>query len=178
MSCKCARATDEWHGWECEITEGACMFLHPDSKACAELYGEGPDAGSEEDEINLYPTKCNLCGGKVIFTSNSIIYGKEYGSGKCYYCTECNAYVGTHKPRPREALGILANKEMRELKKKCHLKFDKLWKGKRRAKDRRHNLYGRLAGELQIPLSQCHFGYFDTGMLLKALEVLDGWKDD
>lgn len=51
MSCKYAKPTDEWHGWECEITEGACMFLFPDSKACAELYGEGPDAGSEEEEI-------------------------------------------------------------------------------------------------------------------------------
>lgn len=50
--CKCAIPTDEYHGWECSITEGACMFLYPDSKACAEKYGEGPDAGEiqEEDE--------------------------------------------------------------------------------------------------------------------------------
>lgn len=54
MSCKCAKVTDEYHGWECEITEGACMFLFPDSKACAEKYGEGPDAEEifgEEDEL-------------------------------------------------------------------------------------------------------------------------------
>lgn len=50
MSCKCARATDEYHGWECEITEGACMFLYPDSKACAEKYGEGPDAETDGEE--------------------------------------------------------------------------------------------------------------------------------
>lgn len=43
MACKAARPTDEFHGWECTITEGACMFLVPDSKACAEQYGEGPD---------------------------------------------------------------------------------------------------------------------------------------
>lgn len=36
MSCKAAKRTDQYHGWECEITEGACMFLNPDSKACAE----------------------------------------------------------------------------------------------------------------------------------------------
>lgn len=50
MSCKCAIRTDEYHGWECSITEGACMFLTPNSKACAEEYGEGPDADCDEDE--------------------------------------------------------------------------------------------------------------------------------
>lgn len=48
MACKCAKRTDQYHGWECEITEGACMFLIPNSKACAEIYGEGPDAAVEE----------------------------------------------------------------------------------------------------------------------------------
>lgn len=57
MACKAARATDEYHGWECEITEGACMFLIPDSKACAGKYGEGPDAeemyqGQREDSTS------------------------------------------------------------------------------------------------------------------------------
>lgn len=42
--CKCAYPTDEFHGWGCKITGGACMFLYPDSKSCAERYGEGPDA--------------------------------------------------------------------------------------------------------------------------------------
>ena len=53
MSCKCARRTDEYHGWACTVTDGECMFLHPNSKACAEIYGEGPDAceaSEEEDE--------------------------------------------------------------------------------------------------------------------------------
>ena len=51
MLCKCARRTDEYHGWRCTITDGPCEFYIPDSKACAEEYGEGPDAGgSSEDE--------------------------------------------------------------------------------------------------------------------------------
>lgn len=52
--CKAAIPTDEYHGWECEITGGACMFLVPNSKLCAEMYGEGPDAaemyGEEMEE--------------------------------------------------------------------------------------------------------------------------------
>lgn len=52
MGCKAAIPTDEYHGWECEITEGACMFLHPDSKRCAKEYGEGPDAVEQEEQDN------------------------------------------------------------------------------------------------------------------------------
>lgn len=44
MTCKCARRTDEYHGWACGITGGACMFVLPDSKRCAAVYGEGPDS--------------------------------------------------------------------------------------------------------------------------------------
>ena len=49
MACKAARPTDEYHGWECEITEGACPFLIPNSKECAEKYGEGPDADIDDE---------------------------------------------------------------------------------------------------------------------------------
>lgn len=47
--CKAAYHTDEWHGYGCSIMEGPCMFLFPDSKACAEEYGEGPDIEREEE---------------------------------------------------------------------------------------------------------------------------------
>lgn len=49
--CKIAVETDEYHGWECPITEGACMFMTPDSKRCAKEFGEGPDANNESEEI-------------------------------------------------------------------------------------------------------------------------------
>lgn len=38
--CACAIETDEYHGYECEITGGACMYLTPNQDACAEAYGE------------------------------------------------------------------------------------------------------------------------------------------
>lgn len=40
MSCVCAKRTDEYHGWECEITGDACMYLIPSQDACADAYGE------------------------------------------------------------------------------------------------------------------------------------------
>ena len=126
--------------------------------------------------MNLYPTECNLCDGKVIYTSNSIIYGKEYGSGKMYYCTECGAFVGTHIPRPKEAFGILANAEMRALKQKCHKLFDEKWiyeVTKPQRQKARRKAYRELARMMEIPVTECHFGYFDTVMLNKAYKILE-----
>lgn len=120
----------------------------------------------------LWPKICNLCGGKVVYTSNAVVYGREYGSGRCYLCTQCGAFVGTHRPWPREALGILADKPMRELKVVCHGLFDAYWKGKPKARKKREDLYAWLAGQLGIPLELCHFGYFDLKTLERAFAVL------
>lgn len=125
--------------------------------------------------VEIYPAKCNLCDGKVVYISNDKIYGRQYGSGYCYYCTGCGAYVGTHKPWPKKAMGILADEEMREWKKKCHNLFDPIWKGKSAGK-KRSQLYHKLADCMGIPVEQCHFGYFDLGNLKKAYEILKAWN--
>lgn len=124
--------------------------------------------------IDLKPTKCNICGGPVIFTSNADIYGREYGSGRCYRCTECGAYVGTHEPRPEEALGILADSEMRMLKVEAHNLFDQLWLNKRDRRKARKKAYAWLAGEMGISQEDCHFGYFTTEQLQQAIRILGG----
>lgn len=56
-NCKAAYHTDEWHGYGCNITEGACMFGFPDSKRCAEMYGEGPDAETDENDFTEHLTE-------------------------------------------------------------------------------------------------------------------------
>ncbi len=47
MSCKYAT----WDGgqWNCSVSGDRCMFYIPSSKACAERYGEGPDADEVEN---------------------------------------------------------------------------------------------------------------------------------
>lgn len=123
-------------------------------------------------KVYLKPKKCNLCGGYVIYTSNKIIYGKEYGNGKMYYCTKCHAYVGTHKHEPWKAMGILSNYRMRELRTECHEIFDKLWKDAENPIKERREKYKWLAGEMGIPLEECHFGWFSEEELEKALSIL------
>lgn len=122
--------------------------------------------------IDLHPTRCNICGGHVVFTSNAAIYGKEYGSGKCYLCQSCGAYTGTHRPRPKEALGLLADESMRKGKVLCHDLFDAMWKGKPKARKKRKDLYAWLADRMGIPVEECHFGYFDIHQLRQAYLIL------
>ena len=49
MGCRCASVTDEYHGYKCSVTDGACMFLYPSENACYEEYGEGPLCGEEQE---------------------------------------------------------------------------------------------------------------------------------
>lgn len=123
-------------------------------------------------EINTHPTVCNICGGKVVYCSNERIYGRKYGSGFCYLCTNCGAYVGTHRPSPHTALGLLADAPMREGKKLCHDLFDKLWKGPKNQGARRTLMYAHLANLMEVSTEDCHFGYFDIGQLRQAYRIL------
>lgn len=120
------------------------------------------------------PTICNICGGKVIYGS-MVEFGLEpYQSGKCYYCTECGAYVGTHRNRPKDALGVLGSSDTRKLRALCHEEFDKHYMSLT-ARDR---LYYMLSLELSIPKEKCHFGYFDKDMLEKAMQIMTTkWKN-
>ena len=44
MSCKCARYDGEEGRWQCSVSGDGCVFLVPNDRACAEMYGEGPVA--------------------------------------------------------------------------------------------------------------------------------------
>lgn len=68
---------------------------------------------------------CPYCGKPTEYVDSSIIYGRSYGM--IYLCRECRAYVGVHKGTD-QALGRLANAELREAKKETHFYFDQISK--------------------------------------------------
>ena len=119
---------------------------------------------------------CPYCGGKVIYTNNSVLYhGTSYGNGCCYYCTNCHASVGVHSTGDyKTPLGILATREMRPLKMKAHRLFDKYW---RVYKYDRNKVYRALALEMGIEPEQCHFGWFSTKDLRRAIHILQDWDE-
>ena len=50
MSCQCAHFDADEGRYFCDVSGDQCMFFIPSSKACAKMYGEGPDVGNEESE--------------------------------------------------------------------------------------------------------------------------------
>ena len=118
------------------------------------------------------PTCCPYCPGTVILTSNDYIYGRLYerhGNSNIYVCTGCKASVGTHYDG-RTPLGRMANAELKALKMTAHTLFDPMWKSGRM---KRKQAYNDLAKKLGIPVRECHFGWFDKPMLLKAIQILN-----
>ena len=116
------------------------------------------------------PTVCEYCGAPVIYTSNAAIYGREYGNGHCYKCTKCDAYVGVHDGTDIP-LGRMANSEVRALRRRAHALFDGLWESN---KMKRLSAYQWLAKQLNIPVENCHFGWFGKKELERAVAVLKG----
>lgn len=76
------------------------------------------------DEI-LTGKICPYCGKPTEYVDSSVIYGRSYGM--IYLCRDCKAYVGVHKGTD-QALGRLANAELREAKKEAHFYFDQIAK--------------------------------------------------
>lgn len=88
---------------------------------------------------------CPYCGNEAVWCENKAVYGRNYGkSYMCHYCKPCDAYVGCHN-NTREALGTLANRELRQFRMKVHAHIDPWW---REGKVKRGWLYARLSKEL------------------------------
>ncbi len=97
---------------------------------------------------------CPYCGRKSEYVDSAIIYGKSYGM--VYFCKPCDAWCGVHKGT-NNALGRLANSELREFKKQAHFYFDKVWKLNLLT---RSGAYVWLSEKLNLPGEYTHIGMF------------------
>lgn len=100
-------------------------------------------------------------------------YRRDYGP--TWTCTPCRAWVGCH-PGTTNALGGLANAELRAAKQAAHAAFDPLWQGKMtlegisKSKARRAG-YDWLAAQMGIPFAKTHIGHFDVAQCQRVVEV-------
>ena len=53
MGCSSATFDPDEGGYQCAVSGNDCMYFMPDSKRCAEQYGEGPDANNEESKVEM-----------------------------------------------------------------------------------------------------------------------------
>lgn len=133
--------------------------------------------------MNLAPI-CPYCNERSKLVDSECIYKRSYGLA--YLCAPCDAYVGVHKGTEKP-LGRLANKELREWKKKAHAAFDPLWQRKlaKRRRERgedykkvwaRGSGYRWLAIQLGIERAKCHIGMFDIEMCKRVVDICSAVK--
>jgi hypothetical protein len=117
----------------------------------------------------LNGTKCPYCGKATEYVDSACIYGRSYGM--IYLCRPCDAYCGVHKGTDI-SLGRLANRELRELKKRVHAEFDILWAPKPAGCFTRKQAYRWLADKMGLPIEETHIGMFSEELCRKAIVFL------
>jgi hypothetical protein len=132
------------------------------------------------------PTCCSkptrLSNGAEVYPHRADLHGKAI-----WICDECGAYVGCH-PGTTDALGTLANAELRAARMKLHdRRIDPIWRNAWRdyqnvdAKSRKNitrtarvRVYEFLADSLGLSRDETHTGMFDLEMCRRAWRALDG----
>ena len=116
---------------------------------------------------------CQQAAQLLKFGDKGYPYGADYGP--TWTCVPCQAWCGCH-PGTENALGGLANAELRAAKQAAHAAFDPLWHGKIRRdkcskRQARNAGYAWLAGQLGIPVKKCHIGMMNLDECRKVVEV-------
>lgn len=118
---------------------------------------------------------CPSCLKEAHWCDNKEVYGRSFGrSSMCYYCKRCDYYVGCHN-NSQKPLGVMASKETRKLRMKCHSKFDEFW---------RYNFVSRDDGYLWLQRQmkknedEAHIGMFNEEDCKKLLELLKSYTLD
>lgn len=121
-------------------------------------------------------TPCHICSGKIIYTSSKDIYNQK--TKHCYKCEDCKARVSCklEKEKLRDGrvvykpLGLVEDKEARQLRIRCHQVIDSRWKYYNTMK--RSTAYRKLAVGMNIPAHTCHFAWMNKKQLAYALDIL------
>jgi hypothetical protein len=127
--------------------------------------------------------RCPYCGRQAKIGYGREIYpncSRDVQDKRFYVCWRCSAWVGCHDGT-FTPLGTLANSDLRLLRTTVHSMFDPLWASKiKREKIAKHEArmagYTWLAGELGIPVDDCHVGRFDKPTCEKAILILERWQ--
>lgn len=125
----------------------------------------------------LSAKKCPYCGaGTRLMDSANIYHGRSYGNvWACVNWPSCDAFVGTHKDGSDQALGRLANAELRYWKKRAHAAFDPIWQGwpRKNGMMGRSEAYKWLSQKLLTLPEHTHIGMFDVGLCKEVVAICE-----
>lgn len=145
-------------------------------KALVPSHGKSPWNPSEKAEKRVYyplvpPTVHHECGGgavQIAHHTDTMVYGRAHGDWPwVYLCLNCGARVGMH-PFTNIPLGTLADKALRDLRRRAKTPFELLWQPGPQQKFSRPRAYALLAAHLGVEVGKCHFGWFDSESCLRA----------
>ncbi len=131
------------------------------------------DLPSDHQTIGvLHGHLCPYCGAPTVYVDSSEVYGRSYGM--IYLCRPCRAWVGVHGKGKSgsQALGRLANAELRKWKQAAHSRFDSLWRLSTR-KGRRRRAYAWLGSEMSLSSNTCHIGMMNVQQCQRVVQLCD-----
>lgn len=115
--------------------------------------------------------RCPYCNGETYRADSSLVYDRNYGT-KVIVCRNypaCDSFVGCHKDgQPK---GSLANKQLREWRKRVHGRFDFLWKSGRMSRD---EAYSWLSEQMGLP--EAHIGFFTLEQCQQAIQLVEQYQ--
>ena len=108
---------------------------------------------------------CPNCNKPAPWVENKEKYGRNYGkSYMCYYCKECEYYVGCHN-NTRSPLGTMISKEHCKYRKYVHNYIDPLWKTGQVQRGRLYRNISKILGK------SYHTGESDVKTCKQVLEI-------
>lgn len=120
---------------------------------------------------NFLNMKCPYCNKEARWCENKAIYGRNYGkSYMCYYCKDCDAYVGCHQ-NTKTPLGTMANAELRKWRKKVHAVIDPLWQSRTMTRKEVYTMLFRRFGE------EVHVGQSDIVRCREIINFIENEKN-
>lgn len=119
---------------------------------------------------------CPYCGDDAELVKGDSIYPHraDLRALNFWRCAPCDAHVGCHAKNKRlgfagiEPKGRLADESLRKARMRAHEAFDPLW---RHGTMSRTEAYQWLAGEVGIPVLDCHIGEFDEAMCERVVRL-------
>jgi len=112
--------------------------------------------------------RCN-CGKKALLVTGKEIYPHlpNLHHKKFWLCRGCDAYVGCHGDT-NKPMGVLADKEHRDLKMRAHNAFDPLWVS---MDMNRTEAYEWLAEKMGLSKRKCHIGMFNQDQCREVIYI-------
>lgn len=116
--------------------------------------------------------ECRYCGVPTELADSAERYGRTVRCRRMRVCRRCGAYVLCHEGSD-EAMGSVANEELRRLRHLAHLWFDALWQHK--LKRSRYNAYSWLSLRLGMNKDRVHMGLFGEEECRRVIALCRGY---